>query len=96
MRERLIAQLRETGEYIVENCGEDRYGLLEAAYALERDAEQIAAYKEMQADSGYQIKLLEREVARLSAELEWQKRAPAGAANSRRAQGKDRNRLSIL
>ena len=27
MRERLIAQLRETGKYIAESCGKDRYGL---------------------------------------------------------------------
>ena len=27
MRERLINQLRETGNYIKENCDEDRYGL---------------------------------------------------------------------
>lgn len=80
MRERLIARLRETGGYIVESCGEDRYGLLEAAYALERDAERIAAYKEMQADSSYQIKLLEREVAWLSAELERQKKSARTAA----------------
>ena len=93
MRERLINQLRETGNYIKESCGEDRYGLLEAAYELERDAEQIAAYKEMQADSGYQIKLLEREVARLSAELEGQKKSARTAAT---IQGAEKNNTYLV
>ena len=44
MRERLIAQLRETGKYIAESCGEDRYGLLEAAY--EDTVEKLLALKE--------------------------------------------------
>ena len=63
MRERLINQLRETGNYIKENCDEDRYGL-------------------------------EREVARLSAELEGQKKNARTAATIQGA-GNKNNTYSV-